>query len=548
MIHFKKAVCFLSLLGVQIGVANLARAAETAPGITDLSKPFNEYAWVTAHHGYRDDMRSQLERGTRGFRLDLRPGNLTGGSDVYLCDAQDTASCDIRADIKFADALNRVFLPYLRSNADAVVTLLLQSHVDRESLAHAFGRVPGLADMVFDPEVYRNSAGWPTLQQMISQGKRLVILSDNRAGQYEVDGKTINVLEDSQWESQNTWELGENTRKHDWSCLSRWGSYRSTVAASGFVQWPRLFVMNQFHPNGATAEHAGGLDNNLTELERRVDSHCASALGKRTAPNYLAIEFNQAGDGFSYAAALTQGGLYFYEKNDAAPDGDTLCVLAVGHDYDLSLPAQGCGNDEARSMRLRGVKAGTRISIYDSPDGNLKDDHAYIDVKRDIGIDESVVIGTFERNDDNADYKLAYVRNNGLDGKVSRITEGRTPDDFSDGKVVLYEGNGASQSIVCTVSLAPDTRFNFGEGCSNDEARSAKILSARAGTRFSVYGNRDQKEDQGFARVEIVSDITQPVIIDSFERSHDEGSWKIISHADAGQLDGKVSSMDIQLP
>ncbi len=55
---------------------------------------------------------------------------------------------------------------------------------------------------------------------------------------------------------------------------------------------PRLFVLNQFHSWGSTTLHAGNMDNNLTQLQRRVENYCGEATGWRK-PNYLAIDFNR---------------------------------------------------------------------------------------------------------------------------------------------------------------------------------------------------------------------------------------------------------------
>lgn len=547
MFDFKKAVLLLGLLSSSVVTASLAFAAETAPGINNFKKPFNEYTWVIAHNGYQDDKRTQLDRGVRGFMLDLHPGNL-GSKDVYLCHTTGKGTCDVRRDKNFTDSLSKVFLPFLRANPNAVVTLTLENYVDRATLQNALARVPGLEDWVFDPAPYAGTSSWPTLEQMIRSGRRLVILTDRHEGSYRIRGKTINLLKDSLWENQNHWELGITAFKHDWSCPARWHTYASSVGVGGFERWPRLFIMNQFHAWGSTAAHAADVDNNLTRLERRVDRYCAAAQGRRTAPNFLAIDFNQTGDAFAYAAALTQGGFYFHEKNRADPTGDTTCVIPAGQRHNLRLPGRGCENDEARSLKLRGIAKGTRISVYDSPAASTQDDYAVIDIKRDIGLNESVVVDTFEKSYESADLKVVYVRNNGLDGKVSRVITGTTPTNFSDASVVLYEGNSARQNVVCTVSLAGSSRFNFGGSCDNDEARSAKILKAKAGTRFWVYGNKDQKGNQGWARVEVLSDITQPVVVGSFEKSHSTAAWRIIRGGSKTQLDGKISSMKVERP
>lgn len=78
----------------------------------------------------------------------------------------------------------------------------------------------------------------------------------------------------------------------------------------------------------------------------------------------------------------------------------------------------GCDNDEARSLVLHDVPAGRVIRVYDSPSGATEDDWTSITVKRNIS---RRVIGTFQQDVDDASVRVVYHRNNGLDGKVSRL-------------------------------------------------------------------------------------------------------------------------------
>lgn len=399
-----------------------AHAAETAPGINNFTKPFNEYSWVTAHNGYLNDMSVQLNRGVRGFMLDLHPGKLKATKEAYLCHVSKNSTCDARAHKKFSTALKEVFIPFLLSNPNAVVTLILENHMDNEGFLKSLQAVPELGNWVFDPEAYSGSS-WPTLQQIIASNKRLIIFTDSKSGRYQVSGRTVPILLNNSWQTQNYWDLGLTALKHNWSCESRWSDKKhaiQTTTDSGVDNWKRLFVLNQFHRWGSSTAHAGHMDNNLTYLERRVDRHCATLIGQRKNPNYIAIDFNQTGDAFPYAAALSQGGFYFYEGNSASQD--SVCVIPAGHNYNFRLASRGCENDEARSMRLRGVAKGTRITLFDSPTGSQKDDYVIIDVKRDIGINENnIVIGSFEKNFENRTFKIRAFYHNGLDGKVSRV-------------------------------------------------------------------------------------------------------------------------------
>ena len=82
----------------------------------------------------------------------------------------------------------------------------------------------------------------------------------------------------------------------------------------------------------------------------------------------------------------------------------------------------GCENDEARSMRVCGAKAGTRIRVYDDPYHRRNDDWTEILVKQDL-IDNCETIDTFEEDKTygkiKVDYKTDTWKYGNLDGKVS---------------------------------------------------------------------------------------------------------------------------------
>ncbi|HVI47733.1 MAG TPA: hypothetical protein VM802_22870 [Chitinophaga sp.] len=75
-------------------------------------------------------------------------------------------------------------------------------------------------------------------------------------------------------------------------------------------------------------------------------------------------------------------------------------------------------NDEIRSMKLYGVRPGCVITTYDSPDGSTGDDFCIVNVKR---IAPEYTVDTFERSYEDEYVVVSFIRNNGLDGKISRI-------------------------------------------------------------------------------------------------------------------------------
>jgi hypothetical protein len=370
-------------------------------------------------------------------------------------------------------------------------------------------------------------------------------------GSYEVGGKPLTIYSSGQSQVENTYNLGNTVITDNWECESRYGGKDLSLRTP--QRKNPLFVLNQFHAWGSSTLHAGEVDNNLTFLQRRVERYCGVPSAGRK-PNYLAIDFNQVGDAFPYAAALTQGGFYFYEKNGTDRDGDTTCVLpanqhsaADGVQHDIRLGAKGCENDEIRSMEFEGIAQGTRIELYDSPDADRQDDFTIIDVKQSIPMGKRIKVDSLEGSSDNFYYRKLALHNNGLDGKISRIKVKRSPQsgDNSDAQVVFYEGNNASQNIVCTVPLNKSHHFKMGSGnnsygCDNDEIRSAIIVQAGTGTVFSVTGHPEGTFSQGRAAVTVKRAINVPVKVGSFNSSFENDDIKVeVGHG--GNLDGKIS-------
>jgi hypothetical protein len=137
----------------------------------------------------------------------------------------------------------------------------------------------------------------------------------------------------------------------------------------------------------------------------------------------------------------TGGGarIQFWEGNDATQDDlGSIGVTTASHFYDLTSGGNPIANDEARSLTLRNIKAGTTIILcddphawfplpgfhcgYDSEIGN-RDDVTTIDVKQNVSM---LTIGTFEQTVNNNYVNVTWKQAGpncivGLDGKVSMI-------------------------------------------------------------------------------------------------------------------------------
>ena len=563
----------------------------SAPYIRNFSMPFNEYTWVAAHNAYLNDTSTELERGARSLMWDLHPltkkinGSLT--TDAYMCHArppsEEPEPNEPCSDLgvtkrKFSTELNKVknFLDKAE-NRNAVVTIFLEDRIDTEYIQKAFNEVPNLSNYIFNINDYANTNQWPTLQQIIDSNRRIIIFFERENGKYLFSGNNIELPNDKIFIKQNIYNLGKlGVIKENWACNSRYddGEYEEgktyfnylykTIHKTGFQEWPRLFTMNQYHSIFSSRPHAAQVDNNLTWLEFRVDEACKySNAGVRMVPNYIALDFTQLGDAIPYAGALTEGGVYFYEKNggksEAHPDAllndDVVCVLPTSVEWDLRLKAAGCENDETRSLALRGVAKGISIKLFDKPDSSKSDDWTEIEVLRDIALTERVIVGTFEKSYSDANVKVTNHSHNGLDGKVSHITIEPVTGSVMP-KLSLGDQEG---DIFCNVPVDAALSFELQSGsdhwgCQNDQAATAVLSNALAGTTITLFGtkNSDEKCSQGCLRIFVRKDMTSPFDIGNiqeFGQSKESPDGSAIAYRFGGSqaLDGKVSYMTVNM-
>ncbi|MFY0256016.1 hypothetical protein ACDQ55_18920 [Chitinophaga sp. 30R24] len=106
------------------------------------------------------------------------------------------------------------------------------------------------------------------------------------------------------------------------------------------------------------------------------------------------------------------GIIAFYEGNNATQNLVQAVEDAPGQDF---RPIQ---NDEIRSTKIYNVRPGCEIRVYDSPNGATDDDFCIVNVKR---MSPEYVIDTFEKSYEDEYVRVTFIRNNGLDGKISRV-------------------------------------------------------------------------------------------------------------------------------
>jgi hypothetical protein len=118
----------------------------------------------------------------------------------------------------------------------------------------------------------------------------------------------------------------------------------------------------------------------------------------------------------------------FWEDNHCGGDQVGWYIYNTGGTVMPNSGGSGWVNDEARSMMLFRVPAGTVFRVYNSPSGSLGDDWTEIVVHQYA---EQLCIGSFQSTVPTAYYSLRYCDDGGLDGKVSLVRA--QPTAFTDG-------------------------------------------------------------------------------------------------------------------
>lgn len=133
--------------------------AYAAPGINDFTKTFDQYTWVTAHNAYLDAITPQLERGIRGFMLDIHKdvGDYNGVKQIRVCHLPAIGAC-WTTDPLLKDVLKE-FIVYLKKDRNAVISLLFESTLTSDELRPVLEQVPEIADYSH----VSNGESWPVL-------------------------------------------------------------------------------------------------------------------------------------------------------------------------------------------------------------------------------------------------------------------------------------------------------------------------------------------------------------------------------------------------
>lgn len=213
------------------------------------------------------------------LRLRERAGFKGAGTrGMYLCHT----FCELGA-TPLADALRDIH-DFLVLHPEQVVVIINQDYVTPEDFVKAVGDA-GLARYAFTPP---DGAVWPTLRTMIDDGRRLVILAENRAGAapwYQPAYRQL--VQETPFSFRNPAELGDTAV----SCADNRGPADAP-----------LFLLNNWVTTDPTPRpsNAQRVNAYATLLARAR----ACERRRRHVPNLIAVDFYRRGQVFRVARTL----------------------------------------------------------------------------------------------------------------------------------------------------------------------------------------------------------------------------------------------------
>jgi hypothetical protein len=180
-----------------LAAVSTVSAQQACNGYSQLcSVPYHHISTIVTHNSYgfaanpaanqACSVSTQLDDGVRGLKLSaVLPSNVSASdpaNNIHLCHT----SCTILDAGPAKDTLSEVG-SWLKNNPNEVVTIMWNTPNNKAFKPTDFQAIyeaAGLVDISYTQPAGNNT--WPTLQEMISSGKRLVTFTDLGANQKEV--------------------------------------------------------------------------------------------------------------------------------------------------------------------------------------------------------------------------------------------------------------------------------------------------------------------------------------------------------------------------
>ncbi|ORZ23643.1 PLC-like phosphodiesterase [Absidia repens] len=286
--------------------ATTVSAQDACNGYKELcSVPYHEISTILTHNSYgfasnpaanqACSVSTQLDDGVRGLKFSaVLPSNVSvsdPANDIHLCHT----SCTILDAGPAKDTLSEVG-NWLKNNPNDVVTIMWNTPNNKAfqpSDFKAMYEAAGLLDIVYTQPV--GNYTWPTLQEMISSGKRLVTFTDLGGDQSQVPW----LLSEFNYVFETPYD---NSNENSFKCTIDRPSDPSNPEAMMYVM--NHFLYGSLNLGGTAIEIPQKGKANITNADSLLQQaqECQSAFGRR--PTFLEVDFYNYGNTLQIAAQL----------------------------------------------------------------------------------------------------------------------------------------------------------------------------------------------------------------------------------------------------
>ena len=241
-----------------------------------------ERNFIAPNHYY--GMQQQLDSGLRGFMIDLWTNEDDTNGTAYLCHQ----FCRLGAQ-RTADEL-KVLKAFLDANPREVVILHLEQYVDTSRVADAFGEA-NITELLWSPAdgltpEHNVTFAWPTLQELITSGRRVLAFTDLRAG-HRLNPTPVPTWLPYMWDYWAETDYAAASVA-DFGCGYRRGANSDTAVLSR-----KATVLNHFLTAPLGAPYLASAANMRAVLELHF-TQCRREWNR--VPNFIALDFWSIGE------------------------------------------------------------------------------------------------------------------------------------------------------------------------------------------------------------------------------------------------------------
>ncbi|KAI9302546.1 PLC-like phosphodiesterase [Cunninghamella echinulata] len=295
-----------TLLATVISAVAVSGQQQACNGYSELcSRPYHQAVTVLTHNSYANfanvaanqacAVTTQLSDGVRGLKLSaIVPSNVTLSDptkDIHLCHT----SCSILDAGPATQTLSQV-ADWLKNNPNEVVTIMWNTPNNnpfKVSDFKAMYQASGLLDYVYTQPA--NNYTWPTLQEMIASGKRLVTFTDIGADQAQLPW----LLPEFNYVFETPYD---NRDENSFSCTIDRPSNPANAQSMMYVMNHFIYGSLQFGSTTVELPQKGTANKTNSDSLLNQAKECSSTFGR--LPTFLEVDFFNLGNTMAVTAQL----------------------------------------------------------------------------------------------------------------------------------------------------------------------------------------------------------------------------------------------------